>query len=122
MSKIKFCDACDNIMYKQIDEKNKLFDVCKVCLNFEESKDELDSLYENKKKINLEEIINKNKFILEDNTLSVIENPINIICPNIDCKTNTENESFSLISLKYDLSNLKFIYKCKTCNQSWLNK
>ena len=40
MSKIQFCDACDNIMYKQIDDKNKLFNVCKVCLNIEESKDD----------------------------------------------------------------------------------
>lgn len=119
---MKFCDACDNMMYKQINDENKLFNVCKVCLNIEENKDELDSLYENKKEINLEEIINRNKFILEDNTLSVIENPINIICPNKECNTNTKNEPFSLISLKYDITNLKFIYKCKTCNQSWLNK
>ena len=123
MSNIKFCGGCDNIMYKQIDDDNNLFNVCKVCLNKEAyNPSDKESLYENKKSINLSDIINKNKFILNDNTLSTLDNPVNITCPNKDCSTNTDGEKFSIISLKYDLLNLKFIYKCKTCNQSWLNK
>ena len=101
---------------------NSLFNVCKVCLNTEKINLEDSSIYENKKNINSSDIINKNMFILNDTTLSTTINPENIKCPNEECKTNTENEEFSFISIKYDISDMKFIYKCKTCNQSWLNK
>lgn len=120
MNSIQFCDDCDNIMYKHINDDNKLFNVCKVCLNMKEIN--LDNyIYENKKEIDSSEIINKNQFILNDNTLSTTTNPKNIKCPNKDCETNTDKIEFSFISIKYDISNMKFIYKCKTCNQCWLN-
>jgi len=121
MSKIKYCGGCDNIMYKHIDDENNLFNVCKVCLNIEKI-DLDDSILENKKEIDVSNIINKNSFILNDNTLLITTNPKNIKCPNEICKTNTTEEIFSFISIKYDISDMKFIYKCKTCNQSWLNK
>ena len=89
MDSIQFCDDCDNIMYKHINDDNKLFNVCKVCLNMKEI--DLDNyIYENKKHIDSSEIINKNQFILNDNTLSTTTNPKNIICPNKDCETNTD--------------------------------
>ena len=116
---ITFCENCNNIMYTYIDEKNKLFNGCKVCLTVKEAK--ISKLKTMKEDVDLSTIINRNPYLLDDNTLSITENPKNINCPNEDCKTNTSNEKFSFISYKYNVNELKFLYKCISCNHSWTN-
>jgi DNA-directed RNA polymerase subunit M/transcription elongation factor TFIIS len=116
---INFCENCSNIMYTYIDEKDKLFNGCKVCLTVKEAS--IDKLKTTKEKIDISTIINRNPYLLDDNTLSVTENQKNISCPNEDCKTNTSSEKFSFISYKYNVDELKFLYKCTNCNHSWTN-
>jgi hypothetical protein len=45
----------------------------------------------------------------------------NIRCPNAKCKTNAENSSkpAEVIYMRYDDSNLKYIYICSTCDTNW---
>tara|TARA_B100001094_G_scaffold329648_1_gene392847 strand:- start:1584 stop:1967 length:384 start_codon:yes stop_codon:yes gene_type:complete len=116
---INFCENCNNILYTYIDDKDKLFNGCKVCLTVQEAS--ISKLKTTKEKIDIGDIINRNPYLLDDNTLSVTENPKNIKCPNEDCKTNTSSEKFSFISYKYNVDELKFLYKCTTCNHSWSN-
>ena len=117
---INFCENCNNIMYTYTDDKDKLFNGCKVCLTVKEAN--IDKLKTTQKELDLSTIINRNPYLLDDNTLSVTSNPKNIKCPNEECLTNTDNkEIFSFISYKYDVDNLKFLYKCTTCNHSWTN-
>ena len=106
-------------MYTYIDDKNKLFNGCKVCLTVKEAKtSELKTMKED---VDLSTIINRNPYLLDDNTLSITENP-KYNLSNEDCKTNTSKEKFSFISYKYNVNELKFLYKCISCNHSWTNK
>ena len=117
---ITFCNNCNNIMYTYINEEDKLYNGCKVCLTINEVTN-LDKITITQKPIDISTIINRNPYILEDNTLSLTENPPNINCPNDDCKTNTSSKKFSFISYKYNIDDLKFLYKCTTCTHSWTN-
>lgn len=117
---ITFCENCNNIMYTYTTEDNKLFNGCKVCLSIKE-KDNMDQLVNIKQNIDISSIIDKNPYILEDPTLSITKNPKNINCPNDECVTNNSAKKFSFISYKYDINNLKFLYKCTSCNHSWTN-
>jgi len=117
---ITFCDNCNNIMYTYINKEDKLYNGCKVCLTINEVNN-IDKLTTTKQKIDISTIINRTPYILDDNTLSITENPQNINCPNDDCKTNTASKKFSFISYKYNIDDLKFLYKCTTCNHSWTN-
>tara|TARA_Y100000591_G_C21682664_1_gene618917 strand:- start:173 stop:565 length:393 start_codon:yes stop_codon:yes gene_type:complete len=116
---INFCENCNNIMYTYIDDENKLFNGCKVCLTVKEAS--ISKLQTTKEDVDIGTIINRNPYLLDDNTLSITENPKNIVCPNEDCETNTNNDDFSFISYKYNTKELKFLYKCTTCNHSWTN-
>ena len=42
-------------------------------------------------------------------------------CENDECKTNHSAKKFNFISYKYNVNNLKFLYKCTNCNHSWTN-
>jgi hypothetical protein len=45
----------------------------------------------------------------------------NVKCPNTDCKTNHEStkEPAEIIYMRYDNSNLKYLYLCVSCDYSW---
>ena len=56
------------------------------------------------------------KFTKFDPTLPRVKN---IPCPNAECSTNTENTPREIIYIKYNETNLSFMYLCPTCNTSW---
>ncbi len=117
---ITFCENCNNLMYTYINEDNQLFNGCKVCLTIKEANN-IDKLVNKKQTIDISNIIDRNPYILEDPTLSITKNPQNISCPNDECETNHSAKKFSFISYKYNVNDLKFLYKCTTCNHSWTN-
>ena len=135
---MKFCKQCDNMYYIKINDKNEsnaqdLVYYCRNC-GFEEpiatnniDKDEngnlsdegicvLDTqLQQNQLKFN--NIINQyTKF---DPTL-----PKMIMkCPNDECESNKSNsKNHEVIYIRYDDTNLKYIYICPTCDTKWLSK
>jgi hypothetical protein len=57
-----------------------------------------------------------NKFTKFDPTLPRIKN---ILCPNTDCDTNTKHTDVEIIYLRYDDTNMKYIYLCSTCDTLW---
>ena len=59
-----------------------------------------------------------NKYTKLDPTLPRVSN---ILCPNPDCATNKDKdkEQREIISIRYDDTNMKYVYLCSTCNTVW---
>ena len=115
-----FCSQCSNMYYISIDPSNtnKLTYYCRNCGN----KDTIISVNDvtvskvqlKKSQQEFSHIINK--YTKLDPTLPRVSN---ILCPNSDCATNTENKSRAIIYLRYDDSNMKYVYLCSTCDTVW---
>ena len=107
---INFCDTCDNLLFLYSnDEDNKLYMGCKNCgtkKDYEDSK----CIYNNDYKIDLSETINQNQNLVDDITLPTIRNNPNIKCPNADCESNKDGEVSELLYIKYDPSDMKYMY------------
>ena len=114
------CKNCDNFMFTYTDEYNILYNACKLCGNKESVNKKC--IYKTTYNINKGEILNANKNLLNDITLpKIIDNP-NIKCTNIECETNKTNKSIDISYIKYDESNMNYIYLCNICGQKWTNK
>ena len=70
--------------------------------------------------IDLSESINNNKYLHYDITLPHIKSD-NIKCSNSECKSIVDGLQSDIIYIKYDQSNMKYIYTCNYCGQSWTN-
>jgi len=57
-----------------------------------------------------------NKYTKLDPTLPRISN---ILCPNSDCSTNTNDTPREIIYIRYDDTNMKYINLCSTCDTVW---
>jgi DNA-directed RNA polymerase subunit M/transcription elongation factor TFIIS len=57
-----------------------------------------------------------NKYTKLDPTLPRMNK---ILCPNADCKTNTEEAEREIIYIRYDDVNIKYVYLCSTCDTIW---
>jgi DNA-directed RNA polymerase subunit M/transcription elongation factor TFIIS len=100
------------------DNPNKLVYYCRHCGN-EDSTLAVDNISVSKLQIKKSEqsfnhIINK--YTKLDPTLPRIST---ILCPNQDCETNTKNTEREIIYIRYDDTNMKYIYLCSTCDTVW---
>lgn len=116
-----FCDKCDNMYYIKIDanDPNKLVHYCRKCGNVN---DQIDNNY-CVSNINIKKQVKNydnyiNKYTVLDPTLPRIDN---VPCPNVLCDTNKEpkTKSNEVIFIRYDDTNLKYVYLCCHCNYSW---
>jgi len=57
-----------------------------------------------------------NKYTKLDPTLPRVTN---ILCPNADCLTNNDDKNREIIYIRYDDTNMKYVYLCSTCNTVW---
>jgi DNA-directed RNA polymerase subunit M/transcription elongation factor TFIIS len=57
-----------------------------------------------------------NRYTKLDPTLPRVNN---ILCPNADCLTNTKDAPREIIYIRYDDSNMKYVYLCSTCDTVW---
>lgn len=128
---MKFCQKCENMYYIKIDDKSdssqqNLVYYCRNCgneepivTNSDENNDGLcvldTQLQQNQLKFN--HIINQyTKF---DPTLPRMV----MKCPNEQCESNkSNNNAHEVIYLRYDDTNLKYIYICPHCDTKWLSK
>ena len=118
---MKFCSECDNMYYIKLSETegNSLVYYCRNC-GYEETNidDNLtvskttykraDTKYEN--------IINK--YTKLDPTLPRVNN---IPCPNEECICNRADNPVQpeVLFIRYNDSNLKFVYLCAHCDRIW---
>ena len=115
-----FCSNCQNMYYIRINDKdpNKLVYYCRQCGNEDTNitNDNIcvSKLQIKKKEKSFDHMINK--YTKLDPTLPRINT---ILCPNPDCETNTKNTEREIIYIRYDETNMKYIYVCSTCDTVW---
>ena len=130
---MKFCKHCDNMYYIKITESNpeNLVYYCRNC-GFEES-----ILTNN---INDDKLNNDEGICVLDTELQQSQLKFNNIinpytkfdptlprmimkCPNDECESNkSDSKNHEVIYIRYDDTNLKYIYICPTCDTKWLSK
>ena len=114
-----FCSECSNMYYIRIsaDDSNKLIYYCRNC-GHEDSALNVDNLTitNSQFKKSSSQFTHINKYTKLDPTLPRIKN---ILCPNAECLTNTKNEAREIIYIRYDDTNMKYIYLCSTCDTVW---
>ena len=115
-----FCSDCSNMYYIRInsDDPNKLVYYCRKCGN-EDKLLAIENVCVSRTLIKKSEqsfnhIINK--YTKLDPTLPRINN---VLCPNADCKTNTEGVEREIIYIRYDDTNMKYVYLCSQCDTVW---
>jgi DNA-directed RNA polymerase subunit M/transcription elongation factor TFIIS len=100
------------------DDPNKLVYYCRNCGN-EDKLLAIENVCVSKTQIKKSEqsfshIINK--YTKLDPTLPRINT---ILCPNPDCSTNKTNKEREIIYIRYDDTNMKYIYMCSDCDTIW---
>jgi|TARA_Y100000389_G_C16967332_1_gene273983 DNA-directed RNA polymerase subunit M/transcription elongation factor TFIIS len=116
---VTFCTKCENILYifANTDEK-KLYYGCKSCGNKTEMNSKSQLVYtSNQTKLDKSEIINSNPYITHDITLPTIKGNKNIKCINSDCSS----EESDITYIKYDDTNMRYMYICNHCGSKWKN-
>ena len=115
-----FCVNCDNMYYIRIsaEDTNKLVYYCRNC-GHEDSNLTIDNVTVSKVQLKKSEqqfnhIINK--YTKLDPTLPRIKR---VLCPNPDCATNTTDAEREIIFIRYDDTNMKYVYLCSTCDTVW---
>jgi DNA-directed RNA polymerase subunit M/transcription elongation factor TFIIS len=118
-----FCKICDNMYYiKLVNETcDDITYYCRKCGNEDKNS------------------INTSKSIVKESISSSVENKINFVnkytkfdrtlprinyikCPNSSCISNTEtfnSEDKEIIFIRYDNINMKYLYLCTHCDNSW---
>jgi DNA-directed RNA polymerase subunit M/transcription elongation factor TFIIS len=100
------------------DDPNKLVYYCRNCgdenTNLSIENVTVSKLQIKKSEQSFNHIINK--YTKLDPTLPRINT---ILCPNIDCETNTKNKEREIIYIRYDDTNMKYIYLCSCCDTVW---
>jgi DNA-directed RNA polymerase subunit M/transcription elongation factor TFIIS len=94
---VYYCRKCGN--------EDKLLDIENVCVSKTQIK---------KSEQSFSHIINK--YTKLDPTLPRVNT---VLCPNPDCLTNTEDKPREIIYIRYDDSNMKYIYVCSECDTVW---
>jgi uncharacterized Zn finger protein len=97
---------------------NKLVYYCRNCGNVDETLS-VDNVTVSKIQLKKSEqefshIINK--YTKLDPTLPRINT---ILCPNQNCSTNTDDVAKEIIYIRYDDTNMKYVYLCSTCDTVW---
>lgn len=115
-----FCSQCQNMYYISIDpdNSNTLIYYCRNCGN-QDTTISVDNVTVSKVQLKKSEqefshIINK--YTKLDPTLPRVNK---ILCPNPECGTNTKEEEREIIYIRYDDTNMKYVYLCCTCDTVW---
>jgi DNA-directed RNA polymerase subunit M/transcription elongation factor TFIIS len=133
---MKFCSECNNMYYIKIngEDENSLIYYCRFCghEDNEPAENGVVVLRTDYKKSEQQFSHMINRYIKHDNTLPRITN---MKCPNESCgKKESESaasasasasaasasaEDSSIIYLRYDDDNMKYLYICENCNTTW---
>ena len=116
-----FCTNCSNMYYVQIsgENENVLNYYCRKCGHIDNStKVDNVSISKVQLKKDQQQFNNfVNKYTKLDPTLPRVDR---VLCPNSVCPTNhDEHVKKEIIYLRYDDTNMKYIYLCSTCDTVW---
>ena len=115
-----FCTNCSNMYYIRInaDDPNKLVYYCRKCGN-EDKMLAIENVCVSRTQVKKNEQTFShfiNKYTKLDPTLPRINT---ILCPNSECATNVDGKDREIIYIRYDDSNMKYIYLCSDCDTVW---
>ena len=115
-----FCTNCENMYYIRInaDDSNTLVYYCRNC-GQEDKFISTENICVSKTQIKKNELSFThiiNKYTKLDPTLPRVNN---ILCPNPDCATNTNGKEREIIYIRYDDTNMKYVYLCSECDTVW---
>ena len=120
---MNFCNGCSNMYYLKIESNSESADtliyycrncgnedvnptsenICVSATNLKQNKQQFDSFI--------------NEYTKLDPTLPRTNT---IRCPNSNCETNkTDNAEREIIYIRYDDTNMKYVYMCSTCDTMW---
>lgn len=116
-----FCKVCNNMYYLKLGENmDTLVYYCRNCGHEDtqlssENVCVSDTLIQQKQKQNSGFI---NEYTKEDPTLP---RTTTIRCPDQDCESNAVKDlsKREVLYIRYDDTNMKYIYMCTTCNTTW---
>ena len=118
-----FCTDCNNMYYIRInpEDTNNLVYYCRNC-GKEDDNLAVDNVCVLKTQIKQGEqsfghIINK--YTKLDPTLPRVNN---VLCPNAECATNKDGKDKverEIIYIRYDDTNMKYVYICAECDRVW---
>mgnify|MGYP005656939739 FL=1 len=118
---MKFCSNCENMYYLSIDQddSDKLMYYCRNCGSQDDSvstssSSVISSVQLTQSETSMSRIVNK--YTKLDPTLPRINR---IPCPNAECDTNTKETPREIIYIRYDDTNIKYMYLCSTCDYVW---
>ena len=115
-----FCSVCNNMYYLRIDEQNpnKLDYYCRNCGHEDKllAHDNMciSKTFIKKNDQSFNHIINE--YTKLDPTLPRVNS---ILCPNPECETNTNKVKREIIYIRYDDTNMKYVYLCSECSTIW---
>ena len=118
-----FCTECQNMYYVSVsaDNSNKLNYYCRHCGHSDDTLN-MDSVCVSKTQVKSgEQKFNHiiNKYTKLDPTLPRINK---ILCPNAGCETNTKDTPREIIYIRYDNTQMSYVYLCSMCDTVWKNK
>ena len=119
-----FCSKCGNMYYIRLstDDETQLIYYCRKCGNENTTITEDNVVVSKKIIVKKEQRFNHiiNKYTKLDPTLPRITN---IKCPNKDCNSNKEDTDVKneIIYMRYDDTNMKYVYICVNCDTTWKN-
>ncbi len=119
-----FCTECNNMYYLKITEENanSLIYYCRNC-GHENNTLTAENVCVSDTQIKRSEdqyVHIVNEYTKYDPTLPRINT---IDCPNSKCASNQEGDKVEreVIYIRYDDTNMKYMYVCAICNTSWKN-
>jgi DNA-directed RNA polymerase subunit M/transcription elongation factor TFIIS len=115
---MEFCEVCDNMLYVKTNENKQLVKYCKHC-EFEKIETTNSAIRISQTIYSEDDLLynqNVNKYLRFDPTLRRIKDP-HIACPNTECTSTPDNNQ--VIYIKYDSKNMKYLYVCETCGETW---
>ena len=119
-----FCTECNNMYYLKImeDDANTLIYYCRNC-GHENNTLTAENVCVSDTQIKRSEdqyVHIVNEYTKYDPTLPRINT---IDCPNSKCASNNEGDKSEreVIYIRYDDTNMKYMYVCAICNTSWKN-
>jgi DNA-directed RNA polymerase subunit M/transcription elongation factor TFIIS len=118
MDYFKTCPTCRYYLHAVV-EDNKLVRVCRTCGVTEEDKGGLIMESYIKKKSSESWQILKNEFTRLDPALPYLKD---LKCPNNDCSSNKGSAQKKIYFMKHDNENLKFVYICENCDETWTSR
>ena len=115
-----FCENCDNMYYLKITEEggDSLIYYCRNCghennILTQDNICVLDTTIKQMKG-RYSQVINS--YTKYDPTLPRISS---IKCPNQSCESNKDGSKREVIYIRYDDTNMKYIYMCTACDTIW---